>query len=64
VPFSPLTSGAVALWVAQQRAIVDKELASLKGQLDEGSADLKMRLENRTLFQAERIAHELLMMPA
>lgn len=61
---SLLTSGAVALWVAQQRAIADKELAILKVKLDEGVADLKVRLENRTLFQAERVAHELLMMPA
>ena len=61
---SLLTSAAVTLWVAQQRASVDKELTTLKGKLDEGVADLKVRLENRTLFQVERIAHELLMMPA
>jgi hypothetical protein len=49
---SLVTSGLVSLWVAQRRGVVDKDLATMKAQL-----------ENRTLFQAERVAHELLMMP-
>jgi hypothetical protein len=61
---SLLTSGGVTLWVARRRTIVDKEVAKLKGKLDESITELKARLENRTLFQAEHVAHELLMMPA
>ena len=61
---SLMTSGAVSLWVARRRTIIDKEVASLKGKLDKDVTELKARLENRTLFQAERVAHELLMIPA
>lgn len=60
---SLITSGVVTLWVARRRTIVDKEVANLKGKLDENVTELKARLENRTLFQAERVAHELLMIP-
>ena len=61
---SLITSGGVTLWVAWDQIIADKEIASLQGELNKNVTELKVRLENRTLFQAERVAHELLMMPA
>jgi hypothetical protein len=42
--------------VAKKRAIVDERLKNLEGEI----AEQKIRLEQRTLFQAERAAYELL----
>lgn len=59
--FTGFVSAIVSVKVASQRANVDEKLAALKGDIDRDLVDLKARLDNRTLFQAERLAHELLM---
>ncbi|QKS49803.1 hypothetical protein HUE56_04520 (plasmid) [Azospirillum oryzae] len=46
-----------------RRAVVDERLATLKAQLDRELAEQKAFLENKALFAAERVAHELLMHP-
>jgi hypothetical protein len=62
----------VTLRVAERRAVVDEKLTLLKGEIDDDLqrarsmierelADQKARLDNKAVFAAERVAHELMM---
>jgi hypothetical protein len=55
--------GTIDADAATRRAAVDLKLAEFKGELDHGLAEQKAQLDQRTLFQAERVAHELLTDP-
>jgi hypothetical protein len=62
-----IITAVVTLRIAKQRAAVDFELARRREEVDERLKKLegeigeqKIRLEERTLFQAERVAYELL----
>jgi len=54
-------SATASVAVANRRARVDEKLAALKGILDKELAEQKNRLDNATVFAAERVAHELMM---
>jgi hypothetical protein len=47
--------------LAGRRATVEERLATMKAQFDRELAEQKVRLDNRAIFAAERVAHELLM---
>lgn len=47
--------------LARRRATVDETLTAMKAQFDRELAEQKVRLDNRAIFAAERVAHELLM---
>jgi hypothetical protein len=50
--------------LAQRRGAVDEGLATLKSQFERELAEQKAQLDNRAIYAAERVAHELLMHPA
>ena len=68
---APITA-LVTLWIAAKRASVDEKIARLRGQFDKELAETKAKfdreladqqaqLDNKTMFAAERVAHELMM---
>jgi hypothetical protein len=64
----------ITLRIAEKRASVDEKLARLRGEIDQDLAQAKAKfdmeltaqkaqLDNKTVFAAERVAHELMMDP-
>lgn len=54
-------SAVATIVVANRRAGVDEKLAQLKGVIDKELAEQKDRLDNKTVFAAERVARDLMM---
>jgi hypothetical protein len=50
----------VTLRAVERRALVDEKLAVLRGDIDRELAQTKARLDNRSVFAAERVVHELM----
>lgn len=50
--------------LARLKAELDGNLTSAKAEFDRGLAEQKARLDQRAMFAAERVAHELLMHPS
>jgi hypothetical protein len=56
--------GEIERDLAARRGAVDERLAALRSEFDKELAEQKARLDNRAMYAAERVAHELLMHPA
>lgn len=47
--------------IALARGQIDRDIATLQGSIEKELTEQKDRLDNKTIFAAERVAHELMM---